>query len=194
MPTVAKNKTVFRITYNAPVVLTFTLICIVVMAIGTVTPKFVTSFFLVSPTMSIGNPLTYFRLVSHTMGHAGWDHLTGNLMFVLLLGPMLEEKYGSKRMLIMFLVTALATAAAVVFLFKVGLYGASGLVFMLIVLSSLVNFKSGEIPLTFLLIALLFFGKEIFGALQKDQISQFAHIIGGVCGSLFGFGRKLSAA
>jgi hypothetical protein len=40
---------------------------------------------------------------------------------------------------------------------------------------------------TFILVALLFIGKEIIQSLNTDQISQFAHIIGGVCGSFFGF-------
>ena len=181
-----------RITYNAPVVLTFTLLCIVVMVVGSFFSSFIDNFFTVSPYMKKLSPVTWFRLVSHTMGHGGWDHLTGNLMFILLLGPMLEEKYGSKRMLVMILTTALMTAVAVIFMFKVTLLGASGLVFMFILLSSLVNFRAGEIPLTFLLIALLFFGKEIVGALQKDQIAQFAHIIGGLCGAVFGFGGKLN--
>jgi GlpG protein len=36
------------------------------------------------------------------------------------------------------------------------------------------------------LVALLFIGKEVLAALSADQVSQFAHIMGGVCGSIFG--------
>ena len=65
--------------------------------------------------------------------------------------------------------------------------GASGIVFMFILLVSFTNSKSGEIPITFILIAILFIGKEIIQSLPNDQVSQFAHIIGGLCGSVFGF-------
>ena len=182
----------FRVTYNAPVVLSFTLLCIVIQLSGAALGDRFSAFFTVSPAMNWSNATSYLRLFSHTLGHSGWEHLTGNLMFILLLGPILEEKYGSKHMLAMIAITALMTALAVIFIFKVGLHGASGLVFMLILLGSLVNFKSGEVPLTFILIAFLYFGKEVLDALQPDHISQFAHIIGGICGSMFGFGRKVS--
>jgi membrane associated rhomboid family serine protease len=58
---------------------------------------------------------------------------------------------------------------------------------MFILLVSFTNSKSGEIPITFILIAILFIGKEIIQSLANDQVSQFAHIIGGLCGSVFGF-------
>jgi len=41
-------------------------------------------------------------------------------------------------------------------------------------------------------VALLFLGREVVDAFQPDQISQFAHIIGGITGGLFGLllGRR----
>jgi rhomboid protease GluP len=58
---------------------------------------------------------------------------------------------------------------------------------MLILLSSFTNIRAGEIPLTFILIVVLFLTKEVTTAFAQDNISQFAHIIGGICGSFFGF-------
>ena len=60
---------------------------------------------------------------------------------------------------------------------------------MMILLSSFANFRSGTIPLTFLMVLVLFLGKEILSALQTNQISEFAHVVGGICGSIFGFSR-----
>jgi membrane associated rhomboid family serine protease len=74
-------------------------------------------------------------------------------------------------------------------LFSTGLMGASGLVFMMILLASFTNHKEGEIPLTFILVLVLFLAKEVVQAFSNDDISQFAHILGGVIGSLFGFIR-----
>lgn len=144
-------------------------------------------FFVVGNTLDIQNPVSIFTLFSHVLGHANWGHLLGNLTFILLVGPIVEEKYGSKRLLTMILLTALITGLLNVLFFNSGLLGASGVVFMLILLSSFTNVRSGEIPLTFIVVALLFIGKEILDSVQNDNISQFAHIIGGICGSVFGF-------
>ncbi len=179
-----------KITYNAPVVLTFTVLAAAVMMASSLTGgAFASKFFAVYPPFSAGQPLNWFRLVSHVAGHADWGHLMGNFAFILLLGPSLEEKYGSLNLLEMILITGLATGLTVTFLFSSGLLGASGVVFMFIVLSSFTNVRQGEIPLTFILVALLFVGKEVVSAFQEDQVSQLAHIVGGVCGSAFGYFR-----
>ena len=41
--------------------------------------------------------------------------------------------------------------------------------------------------MTFILVVILFLGKEVIEALGDDNISQFAHIIGGILGGVFGF-------
>ena len=137
--------------------------------------------------VSTGEPASFVTLFSHAAGHVNLEHLIGNLTFILLLGPIVEEKYGSRMTVLMFLVTALITGLLNILFFHTGLLGASGIVFMLILLVSFTNSKSGEIPITFILVALLFIGKEVLQSLQSDQVSQFAHIIGGICGSIFGF-------
>lgn len=173
-----------RISYNAPVVLTFSLICLLVLLLG---EKITHDWFSIGSSMSMARPSSWFRLFSHVLGHADAAHLTGNLIFILLLGPVLEEKYGSGGLLEMILITAAVTAILNLLFFHTGLFGASGVVFMFVLLASLVNFRSGEIPLTFILVALLFMGKEVIAATKPDMVSQFAHLIGGACGSCFGF-------
>ncbi len=197
-----------RITYNAPVVLTFTLVCTIITLLDTTifglanvtavanAPErpggLATWLFTVYPfgtaEMNTWNPLMYFRLFSHAMGHAGWGHLVGNFTFILLLGPILEEKYGSRPLLFMIFVTALITGILNATMFRNPLLGASGIVFMMIILSSYTNAKQSTIPLSFILVACLFLGKEIYNAMfTVDGISQFAHIIGGIAGGLFGY-------
>jgi membrane associated rhomboid family serine protease len=139
------------------------------------------------PGLHFADPLSYFRLFSHAMGHRDWAHLIGNFSFILLIGPILEEKYGSKKLLIMMIIAAGITGLLNSLFLSTGLLGASGIVFMFIIIGSFTNFKSGEIPLTFILVILLFLTKEVVDAFQKDSISQFAHILGGICGSVFGF-------
>ena len=172
-----------RIKYNAPVILNFTLVCVVVLAIG----EPIKDFFIVGSSMNLSNPIDYFRLVSHIAGHADWNHLIGNFTFILLIGPILEEKHGSQTLLGMILLTGLLTGILNVIFFPTALLGASGIVFLLIVLSSISNAKAGEIPLTFILIVGLYIGKEFVATITTtDNVSHFAHITGGVCGGIFG--------
>jgi membrane associated rhomboid family serine protease len=74
-----------------------------------------------------------------------------------------------------------------VLFFPTALLGASGVVFMMILLASFTNFSKGEIPLTFILVLILYLGQQIMNSFESNNISEFAHIVGGFCGSLFGF-------
>ena len=102
---------------------------------------------------------------------------------------MLEENYGSTSLLVMIVITAFVTGVLNVLLFRSYLLGASGVVFMMILLSSFTNFSHGEIPLTFILVLILYMGVQLLDSFNSDNISQFAHIVGGLCGSFFGFFR-----
>ncbi|MFO8065601.1 MAG: rhomboid family intramembrane serine protease [Spirochaetota bacterium] len=181
-----------RIRYNAPVTLTFSLIAAAVLVLDQLIGGHLTaSFFSVGAELDFANPLQWPRLVTHTVGHASWTHLITNFAFVLLLGPILEEKYGSSRLLLMMVITAVVTGLINVLVMPTGLLGASGIVFMMILLVSFTNIRAGDIPLTFILVVVLFLAREVVGSLQEDNIAQFAHIAGGVCGSLFGFTRRV---
>jgi membrane associated rhomboid family serine protease len=87
----------------------------------------------------------------------------------------------------MMIVTALATAVLNLLVVRTGLYGASGIVFMLILLSSFTNIRQNEIPITFILIVALYMVREFVNALHPDTVSELAHIFGGVIGGAFGF-------
>lgn len=176
-----------RLAYNAPVVLTFTLVASIVMLLDSIFTGVTSSMFTLHSPFHFNWIGDYFRLFTSVIGHADWNHLVGNFTFILLIGPILEEKYGSRNMLLMILVTALVTSILHLLFFSSGGLGASGIVFMMVLLGSFVNFKSGTIPITFILIAVLFLGREIYNAFHTDNISQFAHILGGVIGMVFGF-------
>ena len=172
-----------RISYNAPVVLTFAILAVGVFLLPKETIR---EWFVAKP--SLRDTGDYVGLVSHILGHASWEHLLGNFMLILLLGPLLEERYGSLTLLVMIAVTALVTGLINLAFFSTGLLGASGIVFMMILLASTANIRAGEIPLTFIAVAVIYLGGEIVRAVRsEDQISQMAHLIGGVVGAVFGF-------
>ena len=58
----------------------------------------------------------------------------------------------------------------------------------IIMLSSLAGMRNGQIPLTLVLVALLYLGQEVYSILfVRDSVANFMHIVGGACGTLFGF-------
>lgn len=172
-----------RITYNAPVVLTFTLASVLVFLLPQETRI---HYFAAHPKLI--DTGSYLGLVTHILGHASWEHLLGNFMLILLIGPILEERHGSLSLLIMMLVTALVTGLINVMFSGTFLLGASGIVFMMILLASTANIRQGEIPLTFIAIAFIYLGGEIYRAVTSDDnVSRMAHLIGGLAGAAFGF-------
>ena len=171
----------FKISYNAPVTLTFALAAVVVQLL----PDDAKLWFASWPKFV--DARSYVGLFSHILGHANWDHLLANFTFILLLGPILEERHGSRQLLVMVLITALVTGLINVAVANTFLIGASGIVFMLILLASTANIREREIPLTFIAVAVIYLGREIIGAFRDDQISQLAHLVGGLAGGIFGF-------
>lgn len=180
-----------KITYNAPVILTFTLLAGAALLLGDLTDGASTRQFFSVYRASLLSPLFYLRLFTHALGHSGFSHYAGNFIYILLLGPAVEEKYGSRRLLWMILFTAGLTGLLQVILYpNTALLGASGIVYMLIVLNSATNFQRGEIPLTLIIVTVFFIGGQVYSGLTAaDNISQLAHIVGGLTGGVLGLYR-----
>ena len=183
-----------HIQYNSPVVLSFALLSLAALLLGRLTGGWTTHTLFCVYRAPLTDPFTYIRMVGHVLGHAGYAHYISNMTLLLVIGPPLEEKYGSGRLLGCILFTALVSGL-VQFLFFPGsaLLGASGIVFMMIVLSSLAGMREGAIPLTLILVVLIYLGGEIVDAVTvRDNVSQLTHIVGGLCGAGLGFAMKRS--
>ena len=177
------------IRFNAPVVLLFALLSLLVLLLDGWTGGVSTTRFFCVYRSSLADPLTYVRFFGHVLGHSGYSHYMNNMLLLLLVGPGLEEKYGSRNLLMTILVTALVTGLVqFIFFPQTALLGASGVVFMMIVLSSFTEMKKGGIPITLILVVVFYLGGELVDGLKNtDNISQLTHIVGGVCGMVFGF-------
>ena len=175
--------------YNSLVILTFFFISLFALVLKYVTGGKSNKIFFSSYRSSLLNPLTYIRFITHIFGHDNWDHFMNNFLYILLIGPLIEEKYGSKNLIIMIIVTALITGVLnSIFNKNKMILGASGIVFMLIILSSFVNIGSGKIPITFILVCIFYIVNEIIqGIFKKDNISHMGHLIGAVCGFIFAY-------
>lgn len=174
--------------YNSPVILTFFLLSLAVLFLDQWTDGWTTMHLFCVYRSSLKDPLFYIRLFGHVLGHASWDHFLNNMLLLLVIGPPMEEKYGSIPLLKAIALTAFISGVLQCVLFpRSALLGASGIVFMLIMLSSLAGF-SGGIPVTMLLVAVLYLGEQVYDILfVPSNVANFMHIVGAVCGTAFGF-------
>ena len=183
-----------RLQYNAPVTLSFALLSLRAIALGELTDGWTTQnlfcFFKSSPD----DWLMWPRAVLHVLGNTDLTTCTGNLIVLLVVGPAAEERFGSVKVLFAVLLTAVAGALIMWYLFpKATIMGASGVLFMMMVLASFACARSGAIPITLLLVLVLFLGSEVLRAVTGSAgLQELTHIAGGGVGILLGllFNRR----
>ena len=133
-------------------------------------------------------PWTWLRLITWPFVHADTTHLLGNMMFFLLLSPNLEKKQGWPEYIFCLLATALVIGIGHLAFghSNTMLIGASGWVFMMILLSTFVGNEPGTISIPTLIVGGLYAWQEVRAALTPNQVSQYAHLLGGACGLIYG--------
>ena len=132
--------------------------------------------------------MMYLRLMTYPFVHADMSHLVSNMTLLLVLGPILEERYGAKMLGVGMLVTAIVAGIfQIIFARGTALVGCSGIVFMMIVLASFGGAKGHGVPLTFLVVIVLYLAMQINSALQANNISEMTHVLGALCGAWIGF-------
>lgn len=185
-----------KLQFNAPVILGIFFISLAALILGTATDGASTLAVFSVYRASLLSPLTYIRFVGHIFGHANVSHFFNNMLLLLVVGPPLEKLYGSKTLALGILFTAVATGLLQFLIFPGSvLLGASGIVFMLIMLSSLAGGKNGQIPITLILVAVMYLGQEVYSILfVNDNVANLMHIVGGVCGIGMGFMLNKSSA
>ena len=170
--------------YNSQVIITYFLISLTACFLNYLSHGKSNKLLFTSYRSSPLNPLTYLRLFTHSIGHNNWDHFVSNFLIILLIGPMIEEKFGSLNLLIMLITTSLIVALVNILIHN---YISSN-AFMLIVLSSFANITQKKIPITLVLICLFYILTEIKKSIfdRNKKIYYSGHILGAVCGIVFG--------
>ena len=183
------KKRSITILYNSPVILTFALLSLLALALGKLTGGWTTQNLFCVYGSALTDLLTSPRFFLNVSGNPAFAACCTNIVIMLAVGPMAEERFGSKRLLFAIAVTALVTGLVLWFFFpNAALMGASGVVFMLIVLASFAGVRGGTIPLTLILVLALYLGGEIVQAVTGEAgLQQLTHIAGGVVGVIFGF-------
>ena len=167
----------------------FALLSLLALGLGQLTDGWTTQNLFCVYRSSLTDWLTYPRFFLHVLGHPDFAAYCSNIVMLLVVGPTAEERFGGKRILLAIALTALVTGLVLWFFFpNSALMGASGVVFMLIVLASFAGMRTGTIPLTLILVLILYLGSEIFQAVTGSAgLAQLTHIAGGVLGMIFGF-------
>lgn len=180
-----------KLQFNAPVILGFFFVSLLSLVLGFLTSGASTTAAFSVYRASLLGPLTYVRFFGHIFGHASLTHFSSNMLLLLVVGPPLEKLYGSKTIALGIMAAALITGILhFVFFPHTILLGASGIVFMLIMLSSFSGAKTGQIPVTLILVALMYLGQEVYSIFFiRDNVANLIHIVGGICG--IGMGLQL---
>lgn len=189
------KKSKISILYDAPVTVTFALIVIFIFLVdGAIFKDLLSTQYLLSPTAVNGAnpfnfkvPLSYVQVLFHVFASAEQSTLLSNVIIVLLLGPILEEKYGSVIIGMMMLLSALLSG---VLNSSFCLYGASGadpIVFMFVLLNSYISISKKKIPLSAVIVLILFISSEFYAKNPNGFNGILVNIAGGLCGSLLAF-------
>jgi GlpG protein len=188
------SKNILRhLTVEAPVIVAYCLLCITIHILNLTVLRGISFQMGVDSEMDPWNLLQYIRFLTHILAHDSIGHLKGNMTNLLLVGPAAEASFGH-RVIVQVIVTV-AISSAMTHLI-VGRYnsrqlGATGVVFAMILLNSLVSAKSGKIPVSFVLTSVLWLGDEAWKLFfSNDGISHSAHLTGGLIGTLYGFRRS----
>ena len=179
-----------RVTVEAPVVLSFCFMCVLVHILAYTIMPGLNHFLAVQDTFHLASPLQYLRLVTHIFAHDGLSHIKGNMTHLLLVGPSCEHVYGSLAMIKIFGLVAVVSAVAHIVVGGNNTHqlGASGIVFSAILLNSLVAAEVGKIPMSFLLTAGLWISDELFKFFfGHDGVSHHAHLTGAILGTVAGY-------
>lgn len=147
------------------------------------------------PAFDFKSALSYVKLVIYPFGGENSTSFFLNIGFILLLGPVLEERYGSIMLALMIFITSLVGGVLTACVSTFGIYGCGGIVFMMIILSVLSVFIKKQLPVSWIFIFALylafslFSGKKISGFMpfMQNNVPVFIQLASGVCGSLFGF-------
>lgn len=202
----AKKK--LSVSYDAPITLSFIFISTILFVLN----KYVFKDLLAQKALicfgTAGNasfdyssPLSYIRIIAHIFYAASWNQLLTNATFILLLGPVLEERYGSIVIGLTFFLSSLVSGVLATFS-TTTLSGPSGIIFMLILLNTITSLEKKNLSLSSILIFVLYAAFTLYEGFQnnasmfsgnpfiifcKSNISTLMNLIAGLVGSLAGF-------
>ena len=122
-------------------------------------------------------------IVLHIFGHSSWQHFLSNTVYIAMLGPSIENKFGTIPLAIMTLLCA-AIVGAVSVITKSPCYGLSTIAFMWVILNTFQSEDSEGLVIFVLPEVLAIFTKN-------DQIAHQNHVLGALIGLAFGISCEI---
>lgn len=176
-----------RITFNAPVILITALMSLVILLFDQLTGHGMAQSFFATGTGSFLDLWTWFRLFFHWLYHASVGGFLNNITLFLILGPVLEKRYGSRAILLVILCTALLSGLGNRWLSSDLLQGMASVDVAFSILMAMSMCRPKEIPLSLILVILAYVGMELYAAMTAFQLATtLSHVSGGLTGFLFG--------
>lgn len=130
-------------------------------------------------------------IVLHIFGHSSWQHFLSNTVYIAMLGPSIENKFGTIPLAIMTLLCA-AIVGAVSVITKSPCYGLSTIAFMWVILNTFQSEDSEGLPFTSLILLVIFVLPEVLAIFTKnDQIAHQNHVLGALIGLAFGISCEI---
>lgn len=198
----------YSLKINAPVIVVIATISILAMIFDTfiIKGKVISNAFTCHASKASGSfsafnfksAADYARMIFYIFGNNSWYSLFSGTIILILLGANLEERYGSRILLLMISTSCLVTGVLTACISTVPVTGADGIIFTMLFLASISEISKKEIPLTWLMILVLFISFKLYSTADFYHLKKFSQIIdknicvfiqliGGICGSLFGF-------
>lgn len=191
----ANKKSKLKFVYDAPVTLTFVIVTILLYVLDLfVFKNKLTSEYLLTPTVAAGKlPFAFsdinsiLRLLLHVFGNSDRVFMICNLIFILLLGQSMEERYGSVIIGVMIFVSALFSGVLNACFCMESVSGSDCIVFMLILLDTMMHLSRKKVSASSVSVIILFVCMQIFKENPNGIVGVVIVLAGGLCGSLFAF-------
>ena len=192
----AKKNLSSKILIDSYVSIAFVAISLIILLCDLFLSKGKIATFLASPVLAPENNInqfnvtsikSYLQLIFYVFAPSSVNVLIPNLIFIMLLGPTLEERYGISVIGIMIFICALFSGVLNACFCKCSLVGPTCVVYMMIFLNIFFSLIKKKIPLSFIIIFILLIIKDVINPGQNGIVEIFVNICGGLCGSLIAF-------
>ncbi len=113
--------------------------------------------------------------------------LTLNIAILLLLGPRVEERYGSVLLILMFAISSFVAGILSAIFLPLSIYGLDGIAILLVLLTLFECANLKEISFNYIILLTLLLANSIVLSVQQNYYGILVHYLGSLCAGSFGF-------
>lgn len=183
------------ISNDSPFISIYIFICFLVFFIDVRSKVFASKYFSLPATKNFNffYPISYLKTISYIFGHLSWIHLNGNIIKLLFWAPAVEKYFDNLELFKIIITSAISSSLGIMVFDKRKTYGSSGIVYSMIVLNFLIEFRTkgktgiiGTVPSALFWQIFFQFLNEYYNFLNNPNISHITHLMGAIIGFIFG--------